>query len=45
MKDPAQYIKALQRRLDYLKALPNKNSYTLAEIGALEWALLNLPRK
>jgi len=42
MREPSDHIRTLQRRLDFLKAKDHKNSYTAAEIGSLEWALLNL---
>ena len=45
-RDPiSHYIPSLQRRLDFLKQREPKNSFDLAEIGALEWALVNLPSR
>lgn len=43
MRTQGEYIRTLQKRVEFLKAKEYKNSYTLAEIGALEWALVNLP--
>lgn len=43
MRTQNEHIKALQRRVDFLKAREYKNSYDAAELGALEWALVNLP--
>lgn len=43
MRTPAEHIKTLQRRVDFLKAREYRNSYDAAELGSLEWALVNLP--
>ena len=43
MKTQGEHIRTLQRRIDFLKAREYKNSYDQAELGALEWALVNLP--
>lgn len=43
MKAPSDHIRTLQRRVDFLKSREHKNSFDLAELGALEWALVNLP--
>ena len=43
MKTQGEYIRTLQRRVDFLKAREYRNSYDAAELGALEWALVNLP--
>ena len=45
MRSPSEHIKLLQRRVDFLKLREHQNSYDLAEIGSLEWALANLPAK
>lgn len=45
MKAPSDHIRTLQRRVDFLKSRGHKNSFDLAELGALEWALVNLPSK
>ena len=45
MRFPYEHIKLLQRRVDFLKSREHQNSYDLAEIGSLEWALANLPAK
>jgi len=45
MKAPTDHLKTIQRRIDFLKARGHKNSFDLAEIGALEWALVNLQPK
>lgn len=43
MKDPVKkHIPVLRRRLAHLLMREYKNSFDLAEIAALEWALLNL---
>ncbi len=42
MRFPYEHIKLLQRRVDFLKSREHQNSYDLAEIGSLEWALANL---
>ena len=42
MRTPAEHIKTLQRRVDFLKSRDHKNSYDAAELGSLEWALVNL---
>ena len=43
MKTQGEYIRTLQRRVAFLKAREYRNSYDAAELGALEWALVNLP--
>lgn len=43
MRTQGEHIRTLQRRVEFLKAREYKNSYDLAELGALEWALVNLP--
>ena len=43
MKTQGEHIRTLRRRVDFLKAREYKNSYDQAELGALEWALVNLP--
>jgi hypothetical protein len=43
MKTQGEHIRTLRRRVDFLKAREYKNSYDSAELGALEWALVNLP--
>jgi hypothetical protein len=43
MKTQGEHIRALRRRVDFLAARNHKNSYDQAELGALEWALVNLP--
>jgi hypothetical protein len=35
-------MRTLQRRVDFLKSRDHKNSFDLAELGALEWAIVNL---
>ena len=45
MKTPTDHLKTIQRRVDFLKARDHKNSFDLAELGALEWALVNLQSK
>jgi hypothetical protein len=35
-------MRTLQRRVDFLKSREHKNSFDLAELGALEWAIVNL---
>jgi hypothetical protein len=42
MKAPSDHLRTIQRRADFLKSLSPKNSFDLAELGALEWALVNL---
>jgi hypothetical protein len=42
MRTPTEHIKTLQRRADFLRAREHKNSYDAAELGSLEWALVNL---
>lgn len=42
MRTPTEHIKTLQRRVDFLKAREHRNSYDAAELGSLEWALVNL---
>lgn len=44
MKDQvAKHTGTLRRRLEFLQSREHKNSWDLAEIAAIEWALLNLP--
>jgi hypothetical protein len=45
MRTPSEHIKTLQRRIDFLKSRPHQNSFDLAELGSLEWALINLQLK
>lgn len=42
MRTPTEHIKTLQRRIDFLKSREHINSFDKAEIGSLEWALVNL---
>ena len=42
MRTPTEHIKTLQRRVDFLKSRPYQNSFDLAELGSLEWAIVNL---
>ena len=42
MKAPSDHMRTLQRRVDFLKSRDHKNSFDLAELGALEWAFVNL---
>lgn len=42
MREPREHLKTLQRRIDFLKSRDHKNSFDLAELGSLEWALVNL---
>jgi hypothetical protein len=35
-------MRTLKRRVDFLKSRDHKNSFDLAELGALEWAIVNL---
>jgi len=43
MRTQGEHIRTLQRRVAFLKAREHRNSYDQAELGALEWALVNLP--
>lgn len=43
MRTPSDHLRTLQRRVDFLKSRAHKNSYDAAELGSLEWVLLNLP--
>ena len=43
MRTQGEHIRTLRRRVDFLKARERRNSYDSAELGALEWALVNLP--
>lgn len=43
MRAPSDHRRTLQRRVDFLKSREHKNSYDEAELGSLEWALVNLP--
>ena len=43
MKTQGEHIRTLRRRVDFLKTRDHKSSYDQAELGALEWALVNLP--
>lgn len=45
MRSPTEHIKTLQRRVDFLKAREHQNSFDLAELGSLEWAIVNLQPK
>ncbi len=42
MRTPTEHIKTLQRRIDFLKSRQHQNSFDLAELGSLEWAVVNL---
>ena len=42
MREPREHLKTLQRRVDFLKSRDHKNSFDQAELGSLEWALINL---
>ena len=42
MKAPSDHMRTLRRRVDFLKSREHKNSFDLAELGALEWAIVNL---
>jgi hypothetical protein len=42
MKAPSDHMRTLKRRVDFLKSREHKNSFDLAELGALEWAIVNL---
>jgi hypothetical protein len=42
MKIPSDHMRTLKRRVDFLKSRDHKNSFDLAELGALEWAIVNL---
>jgi len=42
MKIPSDHMRTLKRRVDFLKSREHKNSFDLAELGALEWAIVNL---
>lgn len=42
MREPREHLKTLQRRVDFLKSRDHKNSFDHAELGSLEWALVNL---
>jgi hypothetical protein len=43
MRTQGEHTRTLRRRVDFLKARDYRNSYDAAELGALEWALVNLP--
>ena len=43
MKTQGEHLRTLRRRVDFLKTRDYRNSYDQAELGALEWALVNLP--
>ena len=43
MRTQDELIRTLRRRVDFLKTRDHRNSYDQAELGALEWALVNLP--
>ena len=45
MREPREHLKTLQRRVDFLKSRDHKNSFDHAELGSLEWALVNLQTK
>jgi len=42
MRTPSEHLKTLQRRVDFLKSRDHKNSFDHAELGSLEWVLVNL---
>ena len=42
MKIPSDHMRTLKRRADFLKSREHKNSFDLAELSALEWAIINL---
>jgi hypothetical protein len=42
MREPREHLKTIQRRVDFLKSRDIKNSFDHAELGSLEWALVNL---
>ena len=42
MRTPSDHLKTIQRRIDFLKSREHKNSFDLAELGSLEWVLVNL---
>jgi hypothetical protein len=42
MRTHGEHLRTLQRRVDFLKSREHKNSFDLAELGALEWAVVNL---
>ena len=42
MRVPSDHMRTLRRRVDFLKSREHKNSFDLAELGALEWAIVNL---
>ena len=42
MRVSSEHIKTLQRRVDFLKSREHQNSFDLAELGSLEWAIINL---
>jgi len=42
MKIPSDHMRTLKRRVDFLKSREHQNSFDLAELGALEWAIVNL---
>ncbi len=42
MRTPSDHLKTIQRRIDFLKSREHKNSFDHAELGSLEWALVNL---
>ena len=43
MRTQGEHIRTLRRRVDFLKTRDHINSYDQAELGSLEWALVNLP--
>lgn len=45
MRTPSEHVQTLQRRVDFLKSREHKNSYDMAELGSLEWALVNLAQR
>jgi hypothetical protein len=42
MKIPSDHMRTLKRRVDFLKSREHQNSFDFAELGALEWAIVNL---
>jgi hypothetical protein len=42
MREPREHLKTLQRRVDFLNSRDHKNSFDHAELGSLEWALVNI---
>lgn len=42
MRSPAEHLKMLRRRADYLARKERQSSYDVAELGSIEWAIENL---